>query len=77
MTTTSNTTACKKVTLYDTSEADMYDRIRQIVKVHGHNGIPTWQKKVFFWIVNLESKLCKYFSSEDILFHADVYLPKK
>lgn len=77
MTTTSNTTDRKKVTLYNTNEADMYERIQQIVMVHGHNGIPAWRKKVFFWLVNLESKLCKYLSSEDTLFCSDVYLPKK
>ena len=74
MTTTSATTR-QKVTLYNTTEADLAERVQQVILVINHP-VALWKKKLFLWIVKSESNFIKSLMSEDKLFRSDIYLPE-
>lgn len=74
MTTTSNTINRQKVTLYNTCVSDMIKRIKQIQMVQDHTEVSNWKRKLFFWIIKLESKTYKALYSENELLCSEIYI---
>ena len=49
------------------------ERIEQIIKVHNSN-LPQWKKKLFFWLVKLESKTYQKICRKEDLIHVQIIL---